>query len=131
MDGYGQINITNPSGKDIVIGKLISGFAQGGLKGVVVGAVIFFLTPFRFPFQNLAIYLLFIALGAMIFSCLGTVCGTTIDKPENIGAAIQEGMRKGGLYVIDARVSPSTPTDPYAKVYFGTVSQAPLLRPAV
>ena len=57
--------------------------------------------------------------------------GVLLDKPENIGAAIQEGMRKGGLYVIDARVSPSTPTDPYAKVYFGTVSQAPLLRPAV
>ena len=70
---------------DIVIGKLISGFAQGGIKGVAVAIVIFFLTPFRFPLQNLAVYLLFIALGSMIFSCLGTICGTVIDKPENIG----------------------------------------------
>ena len=70
---------------DIVIGKLFSGFFQGGFKGVVVAVVIFVLTPFRFPLRNLAIYLLFIALGAMIFSCLGTVCGTTINKPENIG----------------------------------------------
>ena len=70
---------------DIVVGKLISGFAQGALKGVVVGVIIFFLTPFRFPLHNLAVYLLFIAFGSMIFSCLGTICGTTIDKPENIG----------------------------------------------
>jgi lipooligosaccharide transport system permease protein len=70
---------------DIVVGKLISGFAQGALKGVAVGVIIFFLTPFRFPIHNLAVYLLFIAFGSMIFSCLGTICGTTIDKPENIG----------------------------------------------
>ena len=70
---------------DIVVGKLISGFAQGAIKGVVVAIVIFILTPFRFPLRNLAVYLLFIALGSMIFSCLGTICGTTIDKPENIG----------------------------------------------
>ena len=70
---------------DIVVGKLISGFTQGGIKGVAVAVVIFLITPFRFPLQNLSIYLLFIALGSMIFSCLGTICGTVIDKPENIG----------------------------------------------
>ena len=70
---------------DIVIGKIISGFAQGAIKGVVVGTVIFLLTPFRFTAGNLLAYLLFITLGSMIFSCVGTVCGTTIDKPENIG----------------------------------------------
>ena len=52
---------------------------------MAVAVVIFFLTPFRFPFPNLLAYLVFIALGSMIFSCLGTICGTTIDKPENIG----------------------------------------------
>jgi lipooligosaccharide transport system permease protein len=70
---------------DIVVGKLFSGFFQGGFKGVAVAVVIFILTPFRFPLLNLAVYLLFIALGSMIFSCLGTICGTIIDKPENIG----------------------------------------------
>ena len=48
---------------------------------------------------------------------------------SEIGGAIAEGLRKGGLYLIDARVSPTTPTEPYAKVYFGVESQAPLLRP--
>ena len=41
----------------------------------------------------------------------------------------RRGLRKGGLYLIDARVSPTTPTDPYAKVHFGIESHAPLLRP--
>ncbi len=70
---------------DIVIGKIISGFFQGAIKGVAVAGVIFFLTPFRFNFGYLLAYLLCIALGSMIFSCLGTICGTIIDKPENIG----------------------------------------------
>jgi len=47
--------------------------------------VIFFLTPFRINYFNLLAYLLYIVLGSMIFSCLGTICGTIIDKPENIG----------------------------------------------
>lgn len=57
--------------------------------------------------------------------------GVKLSGPAEIGGAIAEGLRKGGLYLIDARVSPSTPTDPYAKVHFGRESQAPLLRPVV
>lgn len=70
---------------DIVIGKIMSGFCQGAIKGVAVAVVIFLLTPLRFPSHHLLAYLLYIILGSMIFSCLGTICGTTIDKPENIG----------------------------------------------
>ncbi len=70
---------------DIVIGKIISGFCQGAIKGVAVAGVIFLMTPFRFSFQHFLAYLFFIFLGSMIFSCLGTICGTVIDKPENIG----------------------------------------------
>ena len=56
--------------------------------------------------------------------------GVLLKDPGGIGGAIAEGLRKGGLYLIDARVSPSTPTEPYAKVHFGRESHAPLLRPA-
>jgi lipooligosaccharide transport system permease protein len=70
---------------DIVVGKIISGFCQGAFKGMAVGLVIYLMTPFRFPFSHLLAYLFFIVLGSMIFSCLGTICGTVIDKPENIG----------------------------------------------
>jgi acetolactate synthase I/II/III large subunit len=56
--------------------------------------------------------------------------GVLLSDVSEIGAAVAEGLRKGGLYLIDARVSPSTPTESYAKVYFGRESHAPLLRPA-
>jgi acetolactate synthase I/II/III large subunit len=55
--------------------------------------------------------------------------GVKLADPSEIGQAVTEGLRKGGLYLIDARVSPTTPTEPYAKVYFGQESHAPLLRP--
>lgn len=55
--------------------------------------------------------------------------GVLLKDASEIGGAVAEGLRKGGLYLIDARVSPSTPTEPYAKVYFGKESHAPLLRP--
>ena len=54
--------------------------------------------------------------------------GVKLGAPAEIGDAIATGLRKGGLFLIDARVSPSTPTDPYAKVHFGIESHAPLLR---
>ena len=80
-----EYRVTPVTVYDIVVGKLISGFFQGGVKGVAVAVIIFILTPFRFPSAHLFIYLLFIGLGAMIFSCLGTICGTVMDKPESLG----------------------------------------------
>ncbi len=70
---------------DIVIGKILCGFSHGAIKGIVVALVIFLLTPFRFPLVHIFTSLFFIVAGSMIFSCLGTVCGTMIEKPENIG----------------------------------------------
>jgi thiamine pyrophosphate-dependent acetolactate synthase large subunit-like protein len=55
--------------------------------------------------------------------------GVLLKDPSELGGAIAEGLRKGGLYLIDARVSATTPTEPYAKVHFGLESHAPLLRP--
>ena len=54
--------------------------------------------------------------------------GVKLDTVDQIGGAIETGLAKGGLYLIDARVSSTTPTDPYAKVYHGIPSTAPLLR---
>jgi lipooligosaccharide transport system permease protein len=70
---------------DIVIGKILCGFSHGAIKGMAVALVIFLLTPFQFQLRHILAYLFFIILGSMIFSCLGTICGTLIDKPENIG----------------------------------------------
>jgi acetolactate synthase I/II/III large subunit len=55
--------------------------------------------------------------------------GVRLSKESDLTAAIQEGLRKGGLFLIDVRVSPTTASDPHAKVYYGVPSKAPLLRP--
>lgn len=70
---------------DIILGKIISGFTIACLKGSAVGIILFLLVAFPFRSSYLLIYSLFIFLGSMIFSCLGTICGTLIDKPENLG----------------------------------------------
>jgi acetolactate synthase-1/2/3 large subunit len=55
--------------------------------------------------------------------------GVKLSKESEMGAAVAEGLRKGGLFLIDARVSPSVPSDPYDKVHNGVENRAPLLRP--
>lgn len=80
-----EYRVTPVTVYDIVIGKILSGFSQGAIKGTVVFLVIMLLTPFRIDYGNLPVYLLSIAIASMTFSCLGTICGTVIDKPENIG----------------------------------------------
>jgi len=70
---------------DIIIGKIISGFSSGLFKGVSVGFALLLLTGFQFTLTYLLVYLLFIFLGCITFSCLGSLCGTVVDKPENLG----------------------------------------------
>jgi lipooligosaccharide transport system permease protein len=80
-----EYRVTPVTVYDIVIGKIFSGFSQGAIKGAVVFIVILLMTPFSIDYSHLPMYLLVIALSSMTFSCLGTICGTMIDKPENIG----------------------------------------------
>ena len=70
---------------DIIVGKIISGFTSGFLKGLAVAISLLFLTGFKFHFLFLLGYLVFITLGCITFSCLGSLSGTVIDKPENLG----------------------------------------------
>lgn len=55
--------------------------------------------------------------------------GVLLNKESDLPAAVAEGLRKGGLYLIDVRVSPTLPSDPHGKVYYGIENKAPLLRP--
>ena len=54
--------------------------------------------------------------------------GVVLKDESAIGAAIEQGFAKGGLFVIDAHVSPTTLTDAYLKIHHGQPNRAPLLR---
>jgi thiamine pyrophosphate-dependent acetolactate synthase large subunit-like protein len=54
--------------------------------------------------------------------------GVRVDREEDIAAALKRGFDSKGLFVIDARVSPSVISDPYLKLQFGVENRAPLLR---
>lgn len=54
--------------------------------------------------------------------------GRLVTEAGQVGAALKEGFASKGLFVIDARVSPSVVSDPYQKVQFGVANSAPHLR---
>jgi acetolactate synthase I/II/III large subunit len=54
--------------------------------------------------------------------------GVKLAKEDDIGDAVKNGLAKGGLFLIDARVSPTSVSDAYQKIHFGQPNRAPLLR---
>jgi len=54
--------------------------------------------------------------------------GVRLKQEDEIGDAIAQGLAHGGLFVIDARVSPTSVSDAYQKIHFGQPNRAPLLR---
>jgi lipooligosaccharide transport system permease protein len=77
--------VTPVSVTEIVVGKIMSGFTHGLVKGAAVAIVIFAITPFRFQADHLISYLAFLIPGSAFFSCAGVISGTLMDKPETIG----------------------------------------------
>ena len=55
--------------------------------------------------------------------------GVRLARESELGGAISIGLKRGGLYVIDARVSATTVSDPYGKVHYGRENRAPRLAP--
>lgn len=99
---------------DIIIGKIVSGFTTASVKGIVVGAILLGLTEFELDVAHLVSYIPFVFLGSMVFSCLGTIFGTVIDKPENLG-------RLEGIFII--------PLIFLAGLFFPLSSYPPQIRP--
>jgi thiamine pyrophosphate-dependent acetolactate synthase large subunit-like protein len=54
--------------------------------------------------------------------------GVRLESEDQIGNAIARGLEARKLFVIDARVSPSTVSDLYLKTHFGAKNRAPLLQ---
>lgn len=70
---------------DVVFGKIISGLTKAVVKGLLVAIILMLLTGFRVSLAYIPLYLAFIVLASAIFSSLGTIAGTVIDKPESLG----------------------------------------------
>jgi acetolactate synthase-1/2/3 large subunit len=54
--------------------------------------------------------------------------GTIVTEDGQIGAALDAGRKAGGFFVIDARISPSTVSDPYLRTQFGQDVKTPLVQ---
>lgn len=54
--------------------------------------------------------------------------GVKLDREEDLTAAVQTGLAKGGLYLIDAHISPTEMSDDYKKHFHGQPNTAPLVR---
>ncbi len=54
--------------------------------------------------------------------------GVRLKAEHEIVDAVNHGLGQGGLFLIDAPVSPTTISDPFRKLFFGQANQAPLLR---
>jgi len=58
--------------------------------------------------------------------------GILLRHEDDLPAALEAGLSKAGLFLIDARLSPTTLSDPYEKLNLGRENLAPLLRrPAI
>ena len=53
--------------------------------------------------------------------------GVVLESEDALADALAAGFRAGTLFVIDARVSPTTLSDSYGKIHFGQDNQAPRL----
>jgi len=71
--------------RDIVIGKILSGFFKSTFKGIVTGLVLVVFAGFRPSLLHIFLFGLFLLPASATFSCLGTICGTLIDTPEMLG----------------------------------------------
>ena len=54
--------------------------------------------------------------------------GVLLEKEADLPAAVARGLKQGGLFLIDCRISPTTLSDPYLKIHQGSENRAPLLR---
>jgi len=54
--------------------------------------------------------------------------GVTVEHEDAIGDAIEAVRRAPGLFVIDARVSPTTASDPYRRSHMGLPAESPLVQ---
>ncbi|MBX2861806.1 MAG: ABC transporter permease [Vampirovibrio sp.] len=87
---------------DIIIGEILGGFTIGIVKGSLVGLILMLLAPFDLAWQNIPGFLMMVAPGCILFTCVGCMVGTTMKKPDQIAQSqtliITPLLYLGGLF---------------------------------
>jgi len=87
---------------DIIVGQILGGFAVALLKGAVVALILFLLAPYRTNIADIALYLAYLFPGSILFTCVGTMVGTSFTKPDQIAQSqtivITPLLYLGGLF---------------------------------
>ncbi|MDO8671781.1 MAG: ABC transporter permease [Dehalococcoidia bacterium] len=71
--------------RDIIVAKLMSGFFKAIFRGLIIGLILAAVAGFRPDPAFALMYVVYLLPGCVIFSCLGSICGTLIDTPETLG----------------------------------------------
>lgn len=87
---------------DIIIGQILGGFTVALVKGTVVALVLLLLSDVHIQWRCLVFYLLLMFPGSIVFTCLGSMVGTAVPKPDNIAQSqsifITPLLYLGGLF---------------------------------
>lgn len=87
---------------DIIIGEILGGFTIAILKGAIVTAVLLMIAPVSIPLQNFFLYLMLLFPGAVLFTSIGFIVGTSFSKPDQIAKSqtvfITPLLYLGGLF---------------------------------
>ncbi len=70
---------------DIIFAKILSGFIKAVVKGAMVASVLMAWAGFYPELAHLPLYAAFLLAGSIMFTCLGTIVGTMMDEPEQLG----------------------------------------------
>lgn len=87
---------------DIMLGEMLSGFLIALVKGSLVATVLFILLPYPITVQQAVAFLMMMFPGAMLFTAVGAICGTTYRRPDQIAqlqsVVITPLLYLGGLF---------------------------------
>jgi lipooligosaccharide transport system permease protein len=87
---------------DIIMGEIIGGFLVALLKGVIVALILLLFSPVDIQWGALPLYFALVFPGCIFFTCLGSMVGTSVPKPDNIAQSqtifITPLLYLGGLF---------------------------------
>lgn len=87
---------------DIIMGEIVGGFLVALLKGSIVGAILLLFSPVALHWKALPLYFALVFPACVLFTCLGTMVGTSFPKPDHIAQSqtifITPLLYLGGLF---------------------------------